>query len=118
MERNIPVAPRLPMADALGESGLAAIRAPIAISVRPMSRAVLRMPNLSLVQEKSGLVETMGLMFSASYSANFSAPTHNRLPASADRATPLPAASSAAFYIGASPRHPLDYLRLAPGIVK
>jgi len=58
----------LPIADALGESGLAAISTPSAISVAPMSLAVLRTPNLSWIRENSGLVETMGRMFSASYS--------------------------------------------------
>ncbi len=80
--RNIAVAPRLPSAEALGESGLAAMSTPRAISVIPMSPAVFRAPILLLIHEKSGLVETMGFIFSASYSANFSAPTNNRVPAS------------------------------------
>ena len=48
-----------------------------------------------MMREKSGLVETMGCICSASYSTNFSVPTHNRLPASAERRTTIPTSSSA-----------------------
>ena len=42
--RNIAVAPMLPSAEAFGESGLAAISAPVVISVMPMSPAIFREP--------------------------------------------------------------------------
>ncbi len=58
VERNIAVAPRLPSAEAFGESGLAAISAPITIPVIPMSPASFRMTSILLIREKSGLVET------------------------------------------------------------
>ncbi len=44
----------------------------------------MRVPSLLLNYEKSGLVETRSCIWSASYSANFSAPTHNRPPAGAE----------------------------------
>ena len=60
-----------------------------------MSPAIFREPSTLLMREKSGLVETMGCICSASYSTNLSAPTHSRLPASIERRTTMPASSSA-----------------------
>jgi hypothetical protein len=87
VETNIAGALRLywlPGSEVRAESCLAAISTPSVILMTPMSSTILRVPSLLLSDEKGGLVETKSCIWSASYSANFSAPTHNRPPAGAE----------------------------------
>jgi len=71
---NIPTAPRLPMADRVGEKRRAAMRTAMAISTVPMPFDTARTLPTEYSQERKGLCETRGWMAPASAAVNLNAP--------------------------------------------
>ena len=64
--RNIPIAPRLPMAESFGEIGRRAISILSVISMTPISPENPRVVKTLYPQDISGLLATNPWMFSAS----------------------------------------------------
>ena len=62
----IPAAPKLPIADARGANGFAAIKDPKVICVIPMSRASFCAPSFARSREVNGLAVTRTSAFSTS----------------------------------------------------
>ncbi len=73
------IAPMLPSAESFGAKARVAMSAPKRISVMPIRKLSGRRPKALRAHDMRGLFSTSGLMPIASYSVNFSAPTHKRM---------------------------------------